>query len=276
MRPGRSGSDSEGIGKGLKQMDAEERLPALRPADWTPYAVARSSRRDVTECVKEATAMATASPSVAQSCIAHRPQAGKQVEGASARFAEILKSAWGNLRVDCRLKEELETEIVVEAVALDLEKNLAERVERRASIWSRKTGERFAPALISGMIQSTSGFARRDAVLKLIPRALWEPILEECRRIAGKAPGGRPAAPPRSAAPSDGPSGPPAPPDLATRRLKALAWFGGRGVPEAAILGKLGRRAAEDLTAEDVDKLREWARMVLDEACTLEGLFGVR
>ena len=69
--------------------------------------------------------MVTLNESIAQQCIYALPRDGKTIEGASARFGEIVASAWGNCRAGARTVNEGTEFITAQGVFQDLERNVA-------------------------------------------------------------------------------------------------------------------------------------------------------
>lgn len=263
------------------------------------YETAKKAPRDASGAIAQAMTMATASPAAARLCVSTVPRGGKQIDCPSVRLAEILAQTWGNLRIDARLVEIGHEDVTVEAAAHDLETNTAIRIEVHRLTVDRD-GRPFPRHLVDTAIKAALAIAKRDATLQIIPRVLWDPIFQECR----KARGGPAAGPPQGPEREDGPDVPdkcserrecPSRPSPSTSRqvaptptnssnpgpegtpvAKALAWWGGRGVPESVILRQLGRGAAAEVSGEDLTKLREWARLILDEAATVEGIFDIR
>ena len=65
-------------------------------------ATAHKFPRSIKRFRQEALQMVTLNESVAESCIYALPRSGKTIEGPSARFAEVIASAWGNCRAGAR------------------------------------------------------------------------------------------------------------------------------------------------------------------------------
>lgn len=269
-----------------------EHLPVPRPPGADVDA-ARLYPRDEKAALARLAALVTSSRDAAEECIAKKPVGGVQKDSASVRFAEALFACWGNLRVEARLREILDEEIVVEAVAVDLESNGAVRLELRRSILTRD-GARYGRGAMDSNIRGTIAMGRRDATLQIVPRLLWWPVFLAAVRTAR---GAAPAGPPQAPEAGDGPDRPPEAPErgkgpsrpspvtsptsptstpAGTPIARALAWWGARGVPESVILRRLGKVAAAALTDDDLGKLREWAAMVRDEATTVEQIFDFR
>src|SRR4051812_13432120 len=92
-------------------------------------ATAKRYPRSITAFMRRAQEMATLTPEIAASCIYALPRKenGKQknIEGPSARLAEICASAWGNLRAEGKVLGHDEEFVTARGTAWDVESNVA-------------------------------------------------------------------------------------------------------------------------------------------------------
>ena len=122
--------------------------------------------------------------------VLHRSGAGgsKQIiEGLSVRMAEIIAGAWGNLRVATRIIGNDGKTITAQAVCHDLETNVAICTEVKRSILT-KQGYAFSQDMQVVTGNAAAAIAFRNAVLKVIPKAVTKRVIEEVKKVAmGKA-----------------------------------------------------------------------------------------
>jgi len=172
--------------------------------------------------------MATIDEETAASCLYALPRGGKTIEGRSTRLAEIVASAFGNIRSASRIVEIGETHIVAEGVCHDLENNVAVSCQVRRRI-TTKAGKRFDDDMITVTCNAASSIAIRNAIFKIVPAALTQGVYEAAKKMAtgGALP-------------------------LETRRAKALARFALMGVHEDRILAKLEKSSIADINQDDL------------------------
>ena len=128
--------------------------------------------------------MACVNEEVAASCFYSLPREGKNITGPSVRFAEIVASSWGNLRVQARVTEIGDTMIVAQGVCHDLETNVALSAEARVRITNR-SGKRYNDDMIGVACASALSKATRNAIFKVVPRANFIDIEAKARQVAG-------------------------------------------------------------------------------------------
>jgi len=139
-------------------------------------------RRRDKEIMNEIMGRATLNEQIAEKCNYLLPRGGKKIPGPSIRFAEIVRASYWNIRVAARFVA-LDTAdmeraaVIVEAVALDVETNQSEIVPVRRSIMSSaKEGRRpqiYSADMINQTMQAAVSIARRNAILTVVPQALW-------------------------------------------------------------------------------------------------------
>lgn len=211
---------------------------------------AKKYPRSIKRFVDEATAMVTLNESIAQQCIYALPRDGKTIEGASARFGEIVASAWGNCRAGARVVNEGTEFITAQGVFHDLERNVAITYEVQRRIVD-KNGRKFKPDMIGVTANAACSIALRNSILKGVPKAFWEPMYQKARAVvAGDIK------------------------TLANKRSEAIKQFTIYGVTEPMILEKLGRPGVADITPDDLVTLFGLLTAIRDGDTTPEQAFG--
>lgn len=213
---------------------------------------AKAYPRAVSKFKAQLETWATGSEEAAEACIFALPRAGKTIEGASIRFAELALASWGNARVRARIIDAGMNDpqfVTVEGAFWDLESNAAVSKEVRRRI-TDKEGRRFNADMIGITINAASSIAIRNATLAGIPRALWEPVYLKARQVvAGDVQ------------------------TIANQRSKAIEYLSKFGVTEEMILATVGRAKIEDLDADDIVSLRASARQIRDGEAKVEDAF---
>lgn len=197
----------------------------------------------------EALQMVTLSEHVAQECFYALPRDGKVIEGPSARFAEVIASAWGNCRAGARVVSDQGEFVVAQGVFHDLEKNVAITYEVQRRIVNNK-GKRYSTDMIGVTGNAASSVALRNAILKGVPKAFWSDLYTAARKCAV----------------GDVKS-------LATKRASAIKEFVVYGITEEKILGRLGRQGVEDITIDDLVILMGLFNAIKDGDTTPEQAF---
>lgn len=238
-------------GRELMAMSADESMVSMisRAEIDQQIATAKKYPRSIKRFVDEATAMVTLNESIAQQCIYALPRDGKVVEGASARFAEIVASAWGNCRAGARVVNETGEFITAQGVFHDLERNVAITFEVQRRI-TNKSGKRFSADMIGVTGNAASSIALRNAILKGVPKAFWDNLYQKARAVvAGDIK------------------------TLANKRAEAIKQFQIYGVTEAQILAKLGREGVADIGIDDLVVLFGMLTAIRDGDTTPEQAF---
>jgi hypothetical protein len=226
----------------------------------TSIATARAFPRDITLCLRKATTMATLSEETAAQCFYSIPRDGKQIEGASprerkqiegasVRLAEIIQIAWGNMRVAGRIIDEGERFVVAMGVAHDLESNSSRAFEVRRRITDRR-GRRYSDDMIVTTCNAAVSIACREAILKLIPRALWEPVFMAARRAAAGSIE-----------------------TIHQKREKWLAYWGTQGVTPAEVFNALGVAGRDGIGLDQIAQCVGWRNGIDEKETTLDAIF---
>lgn len=213
-------------------------------------AAAERRPRVVSQFLDEVRSIACVSEKVAESAfyrLKRRDKDGADVfiEGPSVRLAEIVASRYRNLRVGGRVVEINATHVVAEGICHDLETNTSVQTETRRRI-TGKYGRRYSDDMIAVTAQAAVSIAVRNAVFRVVPRALIEPIVDDCKAAAlGRG-------------------------TVEQKRADAVKYFTSKGATEAELLTYLGRRRIEDVGVEDILTLRGLANAIRDGETTLE------
>lgn len=223
-------------------------------------ATAHAFPRSVKTFISEAASLVTITQEVAESCTYALPRKQKDKEtgryvtknivGPSARFAEIIGSCWGNARARTGLQDEGQDFVVARGVMMDLQKNWGIEVDVPRRIVDSQ-GRRFNVDMIGVTVAAASSIALRNAILKVVPRALWEPIWNKARATAL----------------GEGIS-------LTEQRMKALEWFQKKGVSKETIFDHFAINGIEDMTLEHIESLLGYKTALKEGDTTVERIFG--
>lgn len=213
-------------------------------------ATAKRFPRDIARFLRQAETLATISDDIAASCFYKLKRSGKDIEGPSVRFAEIVATAWGNIRVDARTVNEDARFVYAEGVAWDLERNNAIRFGTRRRITTRN-GERYSDDMIATTANAAAAIALRNCVFRVVPKAFWEPIYEKAKEVAvGNAE------------------------TLATRRQKLIDYFQRKhNIGADRVCGYLGVDGVESIHLKHVEDLRGLATALKDGDAKVEDVF---
>lgn len=213
-------------------------------------ATAHRFPRSIQRFRREALEMVTLNESVAEQCIYALPRDGKTIEGPSARFAEVVASAWGNCRAGARVVDDRGDFVVAQGVFHDLERNVAITYEVQRRVVDRQ-GRRFKADMIGVTANAACSIALRNAVLKGVPKAFWDDMYAEARRVVmGDVK------------------------TLANRRADAVAAFQKFGVSPEQICAKLGVSGLADVGLEHLVTLKGLLTAIRDGDTTPEEAFG--
>ena len=190
--------------------------------------------------------MATMSEDVAGSCIYAIPRAGKSIEGPSVRLAEILGTSYGNMSYGSRIVACDKQWITAQGVCYDYENNVSACIEVRRRI-TDKGGKTFNDDMIQVTGRAACAIALREAIFKIVPRALWNEIYEQARTTSiGKGL------------------------TMQVQRDKCMSWWKKAGASEAQVLQFLSRRGIEEVTIDDLVTLRGLVTTMKDEGKSVD------
>jgi hypothetical protein len=198
-------------------------------------------------------AIACMSKETAESCRYAKPVGGKNVTGPSVHLARIVCQQYGNIRVQQRIKQITDKTIVAEAVAFDMETNYAVCVEARRSILG-KNGKRYTESVIETNAMAILAIAERNAILKVIPKAVVDVVYDEAFRCA-------------NGDLSDSAK-------LVIARDKAFEFLKTEyNATEEEVITCLGLNTKEAIKAEHIADLRGYVQALKDKDITADELF---
>lgn len=217
----------------------------------TQITTAKQYPRSIKQFINDAMQMVTLTESIAEACNYGLPRGSKIITGPSVRFAEIVLSAWGNCRAGTRIIHEDGRFITTQGVCHDLQRNTMITMDVKRRI-TDKNGKTFNDDMIGVTGNAASSIALRNAILRVIPKAFWEPLYEESRRVAM----------------GDSKT-------LATRRADALAVMQKYGATLEMILTKFEIKGVEDITLEHLQTLNACRNSIKAGETTVEELFAM-
>ena len=156
-------------------------------------ATAHQYPRSLDSFRKRAMSMACMDDETAESCLYCRPVGKEQndkgqwvekfAEGASIRLAEIVAASYGNIRVASSIVEQTDRFVRCVGICHDLETNYAGKSECvEATV--KKDGQPYSERQRALIAKVALAKAYRDAIFKVVPRALAKPVYEAAKRVA--------------------------------------------------------------------------------------------
>lgn len=208
-----------------------------------------------------AVAMATLDTETADECVYCRP-VGKEkndkgvwvqkfAEGPSIRLAEIVATNYGNLRVAAQIVEQTDRFVRCAGVAHDLETNYAGKSEC-VEVTVDKEGRPYSERQRALIAKVCLAKAYRDAIFKVVPRALCKPIYDAAVKVAA----GQDKT-------------------ISARRDKAKAWIGSLKVDEARMFAALGIQSWDDVGEDQLRILTGIKTAMADKDTTIDEAFPV-
>ena len=165
----------------IEIIDSGQALTAINKAEIDiQIATAKRWPRSLKTFKAHARTLATLDEDTAGSMFYVVPREGKTIEGPSIRFAEVVGSAWTNLRYGARIVGIDEKHVTAQGAAFDLESNVACTVEVKRRI-TNKYGKRYGDDMITTTSQAAMSIALRNAIFRVVPFALVKDIYEEAR-----------------------------------------------------------------------------------------------
>lgn len=255
-------SDQTQEAKELQVYDQPNAIMAIEKAEIDmQIATARKYPRSLEVFKKRALEMVSLDEETAESCIYRRPvgldpDTGKQkvVEGESIRLAEIVAACYGNCRSGSMIIEMTPRYVKARGFAHDLETNNANTSEVVESTVNKK-GMPYSERQRAVVAKVALAKAQRDAIFKIIPKALCRPIREQARKVAiGSAE------------------------TLNLRRQKALDWAKSlkifdKPLDMARVFYVLGVKGADDIGLDELETLTGLRTAVRDEGTSVDEAF---
>lgn len=215
-------------------------------------ATAKAYPRNIKRATDNSVALVTMDRETASTCTYSVPRGGKAITGVSVHLAKILAQNWGNMRIEAKVVSIEERHITSQAIAFDLENNLAIKVEVKRSIMT-KTG-RMNDDMITVTGNAANSIALRNAILSVIPKMVVDKVYGEAKKaITGDVSNET---------------------KLIARRKQVLDGFKNTyDVTEAEALGAIGKAAIEHITADDLVVLIGIGQSIKDGDTTVELAF---
>lgn len=205
--------------------------------------------RSLTRVLKQVEEWATLDENTAGSMFYAVPRDGKQVIGESIRFAEILLSAWGNIRHTVRIIDIADEFLTARGEVFDLETNTQHACEIVRRI-TTKYGKRYSQDMIQTTAQAAASIALRNATFRVIPLGPFRSVLYRIRDASlGKGV------------------------TIEKRRAAAIDYWAKQGVKEDRVLSAVGRAGVPELTIDDLVFLRGVAEAIKTRETTIEAAF---
>lgn len=171
------------------------------------------------------------------------------IEGLSVRMAEIIASAWGNLRIQTRIIGNDGRMITAQAMCHDLESNVAVCKEVSRSIVTKK-GYTFSQDMQIVTGNAASSIAFRNAVLAVIPKAITKKIINDVKAVAmGQTI------------------------DLEQSRKNVIAYYNRAGVKTEQLLHYLGVKAIDEIDQQMIFELRALRNAIEEGTTTVKETF---
>ncbi|MFH0865000.1 MAG: hypothetical protein V1904_02310 [Bacteroidota bacterium] len=217
-------------------------------------ATAKQYPRNLPAVLNSISTLATMDTDTAEDCFYCLRRAGgegeqKIIEGLSVRFAEIIASSWGNLRIQTRIIGNDGRVLTAQGVCHDLETNVAVSVEVKRRI-TYKNGNSFSDDMQVVTGNAASAIAFRNAVLKVVPKAITKKIVEQVKEVSmGKAL------------------------DMETSRQNAIETFKKRGVSEAELLLHIGKKSIVEIDKDDIFYIRGLLNAIKEGTTTIDETF---
>lgn len=135
--------------------------------------------RNIKRSLENAIVTATMDQETASTCTYSVPRGGKAITGPSVHLAKILAQCWGNMRIEAKVIEVGDKHVTSQAVAFDLENNVAIKVEVKRSIMTRSGRMNDDMIVVTG--NAGNSIALRNAVLSVIPKAITDKVYKSAK-----------------------------------------------------------------------------------------------
>lgn len=215
----------------------------------TQIATAKAFPRSLATFTSKATSMVSLSEDIAASCTYALPRAGSKLEGPSIRLAEIVAASYGNCQYGGRVIANDGQTITAQGVCIDLENNVKGTVEVSRKI-TDKNGKTYSQDMQVMTGNAAIAIAVRNAIFKVIPAALIQPIHDKAKEVA------------RGTAET-----------LVARRDKAVAYFKTLGVTEKQICDSLSIQKLGDIDLDKLETLTGFKAAIKNGESTAKDIF---
>lgn len=219
-------------------------------------ATARRYPRDIEQCKSNMIALASIDEDVAYSCFYHLERTDKDgkraiIEGPSVRFTEIISACWKNLRIAGRIIGNDGKTITAQGICHDLETNVAYSTEVKRNI-TNKYGKTFSQDMQVVVGNAAVAIAQRNAICKVVPQVLISSVVKEVQAKALEH------------IKQTGVQG---------QWSSCIACFQAYQVTDLMLLDYIGKKSAEEVTAEDIQKLAGVYNAIKEGTTTVEDTF---
>jgi len=213
---------------------------------------AKTYPRNIKRAVDDAIAVATMDKDTASTCTYSVPRAGKAISGPSVHLAKIIAQQWGNLRVETKVVNVDLTTVTSQAIAFDLEKNLAIKVEVKRSIMTKMGRMKDDMIVVTG--NAGNSIALRNAIFAIIPKSVTDKVYKTAMTLI---------------------TGDISDETKLIKRRKVIidALMGTYSVTEAEILSAIGKASIAHIVGEDIVVLIGIGQAIKDGDTTIEEAF---
>jgi hypothetical protein len=234
----------------VKQVEVTSLAEITRSEIDIQISTAKKYPRSIQAFRQEAMTMATEDKQIAASCFYKLRRKDSIIEGPSVRLAEIIASAWGNVRYGARVIEETATEVKAQGICHDLEKNVSTSIEVSRRI-TGSSGQRFSADMIQVTKNAACSIALRNAIFKTIPYTYAKEIYEMAKKTAiGSVE------------------------TIAQQRQEIIKLLKQMSVTEAQILAAVEKPSVEDIGLAEIETLMGFFNAIKDGDSTIEEQFG--
>jgi hypothetical protein len=253
-------AETPGGGEGMMVPSGYGALGAVVKAEIDiQITTAKAYPRSLNRFRKDIEEMATFNEKIAEECFYALPRKEKDPEtgqmvkktitGPSARYGEIVLSAWGNCRAGARPVGEDGEFVTCQGNFFDLERNVAVQREVKRRITTR-SGSRYSPDMIATTTNAGCAIAQRNAVFAGIPKVFWIDGFDAARK----------------AAIGDVKS-------FANKRSEMINYFGKMGVTPDMIISVVDVPGIEDIGIDELVELKGIATALKEGDTTIEQAF---
>lgn len=219
----------------------------------TQISTAKAYPRNIQQAVKDIIEIATLDKETAMTCSYSLPRGGKTVAGPTVHLAKIIAQNWGNIRAEAKVIRIEDKHVVSQAIAFDLEKNVAIKVEVKRSIMTRSG--RMNDDMITVTGNAANSISLRNAIFSVVPSQITNKVYKKTQEfLVG---------------------------DLQTRGKvlkKAKELFenlkASLGVTDSEILRVVGKTEISQITASNIVTLLGVVQAIADGDTTIDLAFG--
>lgn len=214
---------------------------------------AKSYPRNIKRLTQNIEALVSLDEETAQTCAYALARAGKSITGPSVHLAKIIMQNYGNMRVDAKVVAIEEKYIRSQAVAWDIENNIAVKIEVLRKITDRN-GRQYSEDMIVMTGNAANSIALRNAIFAVVPTSITRKALSVAKAtITGDV--------------SDAIK-------MNARRVKLINFFKeAHGVTEKEVLNFLNYATIDQITADDLVRMAGINQAIIDNDTTVDLTF---